>query len=250
MLRRAALLPFLVIVSCAEPIDPGDVILPMRDARAEATGNAPVDTGAPDEELGDSAEPGVDSETPSSDTGSGTVDTGIGSAPDTSVVDTGTAPIDTGTAVVDTGTAPVDTGVADTGTPPTDTSTGAGTTVTFPIFTDTFNIFDDPWMWQKGDYIQGGRTTTVSSITSISGSVGMDNRLATCGTLDVAVKINSTTVGTMKITSTTGLKYPMAFTFTAIAGPKYTLRYEALNTVAAGCGSIWIDEDVTKLTIK
>jgi len=43
---------------------------------------------------------------------------------------------------------------------------------------------------------------------------------------------------------------PIAFTFAAIGGPTYTLRYQVKATVASGCGSIQTTFDVSKLTLE
>lgn len=243
MLRRGSLLlPLLMASACAEPLEPTEVIVRNRGdggTPQDTSGSLnlpPDDTSAPPEELGDTG-------TPSLDTGSGSVDTGTAAATDSSLTDTATSVVDTGTAVVDTGAA-----VVDTGTPPTDTG-ATGATITFPIFSDTFSIYYDPNFWNAGDFIQGSRSTSLSSITSITGNVGIANSL-TCGSLNIEVSINGGVVGTMNVLPTSGTKIPLSLTFAAKTGPSYVLKYRAANTVKSGCGVITINEDSTVLTLK
>jgi hypothetical protein len=241
MLRRAALAaPFLLFVGCAQPIEPESVgDYRMRDVGTAETNNnnnstPEEDTGAPavDEDTGTA--PASDSAAPPS-MDSGTPDT---VTPDTATPDT--APVDTGTP---------DTGPADTGPPPP-VDSGTGTVITFPVFADTYVIKYDPNFWNVGDYIQGSRATSLASITSISGTVGITNSLSTCGALDLIVSVNGTTVGTVKITNTHGAAVPLSLTFPAATGPTYVIRYQAGNTVKSGCGSLSFVEDSTKLTLK
>ena len=245
MLRRVVPLTplFLVFFACAEPLDPGAV-----DIQVRADGGRKVETSFDDNTGDTGAELATDSAT-GPDSGAGSEDTGSKPSTDSAAPDTTPGP-DTApppdTAVPDT--APADTGPApDTAPPPADT--GTGTTVTFPIFTDTFVIKYDPNFWNLGDYIQGSRTTTVPSITSMSGTLGIVNSM-TCGTLAINVTVNGKVAGTVTVTSTSGNAVPLSLTFAAITGPTYVLRYQAGNTIKSGCGSLSINEDTNKLTLK
>lgn len=207
-------------------------------------GGSKVDTGTaadPDSEV-------VDSSTAKPDTG--TIDTG------TSTTDTGSTPIDTGTTPIDTGTTPTDTGVVDTGPEDTGTVTTSAD-ITFPATGDTKVISKDPYMWTSGDSIEGARTTTLPSATSISGTWNITNSIGTCGLfgtttgkVNVDVSINGTKVGSLVIKSGTGSAVPISFTFGAITGPTYTIKYQLTATVASGCGQIESSWDTSKLTLK
>lgn len=249
MLRRAVLrswfVPLLLVAGCAEPVDPGTTgDYRMRDVGTSEANNNNTTTPTPEEDTGSTAV--EEDSAPTSDTGAAPTEDS-GGTPDTSTPDTG-AP-DSGTpdsGTPDTG-AP-DTGTPDTGTPPVDS--GTGTVITFPVFTDTFVILKDPFFWNAGDYIQGSRATSLPSITSMTGTVGIENSLSSCGALDLVVSINGTTVGTVKITSASGTAVPLALTFPAKTGPTYVLRFQAGNTVKSGCGSLTINEDTNKFTLK
>lgn len=238
MSRRAVLLaPLFLLVSCAEPLDPGSVDIYVRQdggrliETSTENNNTDEDTGAPDPEdtatsAKDSAAASPDTATPAAD--SAAIDT---AAPDTTPPDTGTP----------------DTGTPDTAVPPMDT--GVGTTVTFPAFSDTFNIKYDPNFWNLGDFIQGSRPTALPSITTLTGTILIDNAM-TCGTLALNVTVNSKVAGTVTITSTSGNAVPMNLTFPAVTGPTYVLRYQAGNTIKGGCGVVVIDEVTNKVTLK
>ncbi len=246
MLRRAWFVPLLLAAGCAEPIDPGTTgDYRMRDAGSSGSNNnstpePEADTG----ELGGDAAPAEDSgsTTPPADSAAPDSVAPDSAAPDTATPDTGTP--DTGKP--DTGTP--DTGTPDTGTPPVDS--GTGTVITFPVSTDTFNILWDPNFWNLGDYIQGSRPTSLPSITSINGTIGIKNSLSACGALDLVVSVNGTSVGTVKITNASGAAVPLALTFPAKTGPTYVLRFQAGNTVKSGCGALTINEDSNKFTLK
>jgi hypothetical protein len=194
------------------------------------------DSAVGDTHAGDSshADTGID------DTGDG-VDSTVG-------VDTGTgidtAPVDTG--VKDTG--PKDTGVPDTGPPPTDAGTGVD--IVFPKSTDTHVMVYDPYMWNSGDYVQGSRTTSLASATSLSGSFEITNSLASGGFIDIDVYLNSKKVGTFTFSSTSGATIPISLSFPAVVGPTYVIKYLETNTVASGAGSITITYDTAHITLK
>lgn len=209
-------------------------------------GGSKVDTGSieePDSEI-------VDTSTGKPDTGTATTDTG------TSPIDTGASTTDTGTAPTDTGTTPTDTGVVDTG--PVDTGTvTTSADITFPATGDTKVISKDPYIWTSGDYIEGSRTTTLPSATSITGTWKITNSIGTCGLLGTTtgkvnadVSINGTKVGSLVIKSSTGTSVPISFTFPAITGPTYKIRYQLTATVASGCGQIETSWDTSTLTLK
>jgi len=230
MLRRVLFALPALLVACATSIDPDSEIL---GARAGSDGGAEIDSAA----------------ATLNDSGSPPTDTGTSSAPDTA---TGSDSAAADTELPDT--EPVDTGTPDTETPPSDSSTGG--TVTFPSSTDTKSIKGVTYFWNKGDYVEGARTIGAGSITSITGTWDVTNEMSNSfpfcsgASLDLQVKVNGTTVGSVKVTKATGNSIPINLSFSAITGPTYTIRYECGATVASGCGQLSMLYDVSSLTLK
>jgi len=235
-MRRLLFAVLVSVVGCATSIEDVEGTPFRRD-----TGASIADS-LVDEDTGSTT---ADSKVPSVDTSTGPTDTG-------SAVDTGTSPTDTGSAV-DTmieDTAVADTAVADTG------STGSGE-ITFPATGDTKSIAKDPYIWTNGDYLEGSRTTTLASATSLTGTWNVTNSVGTCGLfgtttgkVNVDVLLNGTKVGALVIKGSTGASVPIALTFPAVTGPTYKLRYQLTATVASGCGQIETSWDTSKLTLK
>ncbi|MBL8719629.1 MAG: hypothetical protein JNL79_26815 [Myxococcales bacterium] len=228
---------FETVVSDAGRKDTGLKDADLVDTPTDGSGDTKVDTGTgPD--TGAAIDSGTSPDTALVDTGlgdTGTLDTGT---PDTGTPDTGTP--DTGTP--DTGTP--DTGTPDTGPP----DTGITASFIFPTATDTAVISKDPYFWNLGDYYQGVRTTALASATSFSSSIGLSNSI-TCGSLTVDVSLNGTKIGGLTITAGTS-PVPANFTFPAITGPTYTIRYRATKTVESGCGSVTFNEGTSTVTLK
>ncbi|MBK7395140.1 MAG: hypothetical protein IPJ34_02260 [Myxococcales bacterium] len=151
------------------------------------------------------------------------------------------APLDTTEAAVDTGP-----------------EVGPATFV-FPATGDTKTVKTEPALWNAGDAIAGSRTTGLAAATSLTGTWDLANNDLSnaCGLLGVSVgkvpvdvSLNGTVIGSITIQKSTGLSVPIAFTFPAVSGPTYTLRYEVKTTVTSGCGSIQTAFDVSKLTLE
>ncbi len=109
-------------------------------------------------------------------------------------------------------------------------------TVTFPAVGDTRVITAGTSPWNLGDYIQGTRTTSLSSVRSAQLNLAVDSNVLSCDTQDMRMRINGTIVGTFSISSGATSVTP-TFSFGAISGPSYTLRVENIRTVNGGCGS-------------
>ncbi len=122
------------------------------------------------------------------------------------------------------------------------------TTVTFPSSSDTRVASAGLYFWRMGDYVEGTRTTTLPSLTSVSFALTLDSNGLTCDTQDVSLSINGVTVGSFSIASGT-MSVMQSFTFAAITGPSYTIRLETTRTVASGCGSAGYANDVTIFTL-
>lgn len=132
-------------------------------------------------------------------------------------------------------------------------------TVTFPAMGDTVVQKSVGAFWNLGDYVTGSRTTTLPKVTSITGTFEIVNNLGSCtppdagmmiGSADMRVFVNGVGVGIVTIKQGSPSSIPYTFTFSAITGPVYNLRYEELTQVASGCGSFQIKLDVAKITLK
>ena len=249
--RRSTCFAFVIAVAASAVVAAcGAVADPNVEAQLGDGGHA--DTAHQgDVEVVDSSTSDVGSDTHGSD--SGFIDTGSGVDStidfDTAVVDTGTifdSGIGVDTTPLDTGTK--DTGLPDTGPPPTDGGTGVD--IVFPQSTDTHVMVHDPYMWNTGDYVEGSRTTSLASATSLSGTFDVTNSLAAGGFIDIDVYLNSKKVGSFTFSNTSGSSVPISLSFAAVAGPTYDIKYLETNTVAPGAGSVTIDYDVAHITLK
>ncbi|HJL20492.1 MAG TPA: hypothetical protein RMH99_32795 [Sandaracinaceae bacterium LLY-WYZ-13_1] len=135
------------------------------------------------------------------------------------------------------------------GTPIT-TGPCAEATVDFPAAGDTrMGAGGGVYFWRAGDYVEGARTTSLPSITQADISVQIDPNVLSCDTQDVEMRINGTTVGSFSISSTDGV-LTRSFTFPAIAGPTYTLRYHTVRSVSSGCGSAGYSDAGSTVTLR
>jgi hypothetical protein len=108
-------------------------------------------------------------------------------------------------------------------------------TVSFPAAGDTINPTHG-YLWTLGSFVEGVRTTGVSSATSVDMHLVLAENLLTCDTQDMRMLVNGVQVGTFAIASGATV-VDLTFSFAAIAGPTYTLRYENTRAVNGGCGS-------------
>ncbi len=109
-------------------------------------------------------------------------------------------------------------------------------TYAFPLAGDTRVAAGGAYFWRLGDYVEGTRTTGLATIDQIDVHLVVDPNVLSCDTQDVAVKINGITVGSFSITSGT-TAVDRTYSFAAIAGPTYVVRYETTRQVGSGCGS-------------
>ena len=119
------------------------------------------------------------------------------------------------------------------------TAVATPVTVSFPAQGDTIYApgGGGRYFWHVGDYVQGVRTTTLASTRSASVYMQFPFNILSCDNLPMRMMINGTTVGTFTVSSgQTSLS--ASFSFSAISGPTYTLRYESTTQVAPGCGSV------------
>lgn len=134
-----------------------------------------------------------------------------------------------------------------------------GPTFVFPATGDKKTVKVEPALWNAGDAITGTRTLAATSVSKLTGTWDLsDNGLSDkCGllgttkaSLAVDVSLNGTKVGTVVLEKASGLSIPLAFSFPAVAGPVYTVRYEVAASVATGCGNVQTAWDVSKLTLE
>ncbi len=136
---------------------------------------------------------------------------------------------------------------------------GGVTELTFPATGDTKTIKKDPAIWNLGDAIEGTRKTKLAAATKLTGTWDFaTNSLGTAcgplglgnGRLAVDVTINGAPVGSLVVQKASGTSVPIAFTFAAVVGPIYTLRYQVTATVTSGCGAVESAWDVSKLSLE
>ena len=107
----------------------------------------------------------------------------------------------------------------------------------------------EPYVWNAGDYYSGVRTTALAKATSLDTTIFLTNAL-TCSQVTLQVTLNGVVLGTKIINSGSGGSVPMSFTFAAITGPTYTLRYTNTVVVAGGCGNVQFTKDSSTVTLK
>lgn len=116
-------------------------------------------------------------------------------------------------------------------------------TVVFPSAADTI-VPDHGNLWPLGSYVEGARATALTRVTRVDMHLALAANVLTCDTQDMRLLINGTQVGTFSIAGG-AVAVDQSFSFAAIAGPSYTLRYETVRQVGSGCGSAAPDRSGT-----
>ena len=98
------------------------------------------------------------------------------------------------------------------------------------------------YFWRIGDYVEGTRTSMLSSISQVDVHLVVDYNGLTCDTQDVSVKIGGTTVGSFSIRGGDAT-IDRTYTFSSISGPTYVIRYETTRQVGSGCGAAGYSND-------
>lgn len=149
---------------------------------------------------------------------------------------------------------PPDTWIEDTSTHETFVdvidSTSGSVSFFMPKSSDTRHLVEDPYMGLPGDFLEGSRSTTLSSARRFSGAFDYENNLSG-GSLSLDVTINGTKVGTIGPITATPKTAPPAtfdFSFAAIAGPTFIIRYTA-NPSADRLGTIGVHFDVSMVRL-
>ena len=122
--------------------------------------------------------------------------------------------------------------------------------VTFPATGDTATISKDPHIWNQGDAIVGVRETQLTVATSLVGTWDVKNYLDPNGHLPVDVTLNGVKIGSFVVTEKDGSSVPIELHFPAVAGPRFTLRYEVMTSVESGAGSVQTTWDASKLSLR
>ncbi|MBI5531261.1 MAG: hypothetical protein HY898_01000 [Deltaproteobacteria bacterium] len=137
--------------------------------------------------------------------------------------------------------------------PPSDGGSG---TFVFPKTADVSKPALDDWsgfsMTDIGSYVIGARTTTLASATSFASTIQYNNYLANSSTCTVhfdiylnGVKIGSSGAGNAQQSSSVSLTFP------AIPGPVYEILYlTTASPTQSGCGALYLEEDVSSVTLK
>jgi hypothetical protein len=95
---------------------------------------------------------------------------------------------------------------------------------------------DHGYLWSAGSYIEGARTTPLASARQAVMHLVITENILSCDTQDMRLRINGVDAGTFSIGGGTRT-LDLTFSFGAIAGPVYMLRYENARPVTGGCGS-------------
>jgi hypothetical protein len=120
--------------------------------------------------------------------------------------------------------------------------------VTFPATGDTISVTYDPYWWNAGDYAQGSRTLSLSSVNRVDYNLSISyNSLSGSGHVDFDLYINGIYVGSFTVWPGEYSK-SLSFSFYPISEPVYTIRLEETNTVDPGMGSISIPLDTSSMT--
>jgi len=107
-------------------------------------------------------------------------------------------------------------------------------TVAFPSAGDYRNTTS--YMWHAGDYVEGVRYTSVGTATGLDVHLLIGANVLSCDTQDVNVYLNGAVVGSFSVAAGQ-YTVDQSYSFAAIAGTTFTVRYQTISTVASGCGS-------------
>ncbi|MEJ2737062.1 MAG: S8 family serine peptidase [Anaerolineae bacterium] len=129
-----------------------------------------------------------------------------------------------------------------------DLSPQGSQSVAFPATSDTISVESNPYWWHAGDYAEGTRSLSMSSVNRLDYDWSTTyNSLNGTGHVDLVLSINGTVVGSFTVNPGEYAKL-VSFTFAPISGPSYTIRLEETNTVDSGMGSIYIPLDMSTMT--
>lgn len=126
----------------------------------------------------------------------------------------------------------------------------AEVTVDFPSAGDTrVGAGGGAYFWRAGDYVEGTRSTSLPSASSADISLSLDHNGLTCDTQDVELRLNGVAVGSFSIPGGT-MNITRSFTFPAVSGPTYTLRYHTTREVGGGCGAAGYSNSGSTVTLR
>lgn len=117
----------------------------------------------------------------------------------------------------------------------------------FPAVGDTWTVSGEH-VWMMGAYVEGRRTSIARTSRAVVHAVFDYNGL-TCDNQDMRLTINGTEAGRFSIAPGATV-LDTTFTFAAVTGPTYTLRYENVREVTSGCGSARFDKTMSTLRLQ
>ena len=117
-------------------------------------------------------------------------------------------------------------------------------TVQFPTSADTWNVQSDPYWWHIGDNVLGNRTLGLSAINHADVTLNIIySSLSGTGHVDLDLRINGVTVGSMIVLPSHGTGYVVfPLDFAPMAGGAIEIQYYETNLVDPGAGSIQLGE--------
>jgi len=108
-------------------------------------------------------------------------------------------------------------------------------TVIFPNTGDTLSPSHGN-LWTLGAFVEGTRTTMLTGVTGVEIHLVLAANVLSCDTQDMRMLVNGVEVGRFVIASGV-FEIDRSYSFAEVAGPVFTLRYENVRQVGAGCGS-------------
>ena len=127
-------------------------------------------------------------------------------------------------------------------------------TVDFPNSSDpSFTSSGAGYFWTAGDWVEGSRGTSLGSTSSASIHINIAENWLCGDTADMQMLINGTVVGSFSVPGNgcggAPSTFDTSFSFGAISGPTYTLRYQVTRTVAGGDGSFMLAGSGSSVTL-
>lgn len=113
----------------------------------------------------------------------------------------------------------------------------------FPATGDTRFNQSGTNFWNQGDFVEGSRTFTVSTV-EMSMVLQISPNVLTCDTQDHAFMVDGVTIGTFSVTAG-ATQVTATFNFAQVDPGPHTLRIETTRTVNGGCGSAGFPDDVS-----
>jgi hypothetical protein len=118
----------------------------------------------------------------------------------------------------------------------------------FPSVGDRWTV-DGEHLWMMGEYVEGSRTPGVASVTRVDAHMVYDYNGLSGDNQDMRILLNAVEIGRFSI-APAETSHDYSFTFPAIAGPVFVIRYENVREVTSGAGSARFDKTSSTLTFR